>query len=119
MKTSRIDLTHFEGHSPAPWEVDERFMPENPNYPQYRIFAANVVCKTVLPSGFYRSPKESCQNANLIAAAPALLAALREAYERIDRLEGGLKHAHSLVNQYRGHACETIMESIRLTLDAN
>lgn len=63
------------GHSPGPWEIDERFL-ANDTQPNFRIFAANLVCELAKPQGFYRAPAENEANARLIAAGPDLLAAL-------------------------------------------
>ena len=89
-------------HSAGKWKIDARFLANDPKHCNYRIFAANQVCELTKPQGFYRSPAETEANARLIAAAPALLAAL-QACESALMLSGDRFNDHkaALVDQAR------------------
>lgn len=85
----RIDVEQFEGHTPGEWRTTEG------SYGNYvGVVGGSSLRKTVcrVPWG-----NRDGYNANLIAAAPALLAALKEAYARIDALESGLVEVDNLV----------------------
>jgi len=73
MPTPQTDQARQVSHSPGPWEIHGDITRQN-----YYIHGANRICDIVKPSGFYRSPAETEANARLIAAAPALLEALKK-----------------------------------------
>ena len=82
-------LAKCEGHTPGPWEIG----------PDYRT-AVNCGDKHIAMVNFYNSPttdlrvvgEEHKANACLIALAPALASALREAWAEIDRLKAHLSN---------------------------
>ena len=59
-------------HTPGPWGLQG----DQTQQAHYVAGAdGNPICDMHKPAGFYRAPQETEANANLIAAAPALLAA--------------------------------------------
>lgn len=74
---AELDLSQFEGHTPGPWESDGSCV---------RIYQDGRV-EFCVAGGAADPPGMMHSNARLIAAAPQLLAELREARARVEKLE--------------------------------
>lgn len=75
------------GHTPGPWVLEDRMdggvvRADDPNRPGKRF----VVCKIGPSHRSYADERMAFANADLIAAGPAMLAALKEAERLLDYL---------------------------------
>ena len=86
---SKINLNEFKGHTPGPWTINVHKVGENISallIESDMTTHSNCVLAEVEVENKYAEA-----DAQLIAAAPELLADLIEACERIERLENALK----------------------------
>lgn len=84
-------------HTPGPWKAD-CFLVTAPNVP-FGQYGGREICHT----GGGRGPSEECEaNAHLIAAAPALLAALKGVVRVADRQTDEFDAARAAIAKAEG-----------------
>ena len=88
----RIDLDQYEGYTEGPWEWDDLHSSGKEMLFVHKKHDDNDIIAHVSGHPFLGiiHGKLECANAKIIADAPELLQALKEAYDELDKLERAL-----------------------------